>query len=315
MDRLEAMSVLVASIEEGSFSAAGRKLGMPLPTISRKVAELEAHLKTQLLIRSTRKLVLTEAGAKYLAACRQILEQVDEAEAQAAGEYSAPRGELTLTAPIVFGRLHVLPVASDFLAQFPEINVRMTLSDRNVNLLDDNIDMAVRVGALPDSSMVATRIGAIRRVVCASPGYLAAHGTPIRPEDLDAHTCVTFAAISAGSPWTFAPKGAGRPRAARPLARLWINTAEAAVDAAVAGLGVTNVLSYQAADAVRQGKLKIVLEDYEPDPVPVHLLHASQSLLPLKMRRFLDFAAPRLRIRLDADGDSLRRDAAGAKRP
>ena len=159
MDRLEAMTMLAAAADSGSFSAASRKLGIPLPTLSRKVAELEKHLNTRLFLRSTRKLALTEAGATYLRACTRILELVGDAEAEASGEFSTPRGELTIAAPIVFGRLHVVPVVSDFLAQFPEINVRMTLSDRNVNLLEDHVDMAARVGALPDSSMIATRRG------------------------------------------------------------------------------------------------------------------------------------------------------------
>src|SRR5262245_21980517 len=176
MDRLDAMSLLVASVEEGSFSAAGRKLGVPLPTISRKIGELEAHLKTRLLVRSTRNLALTEAGIAYVAACKRILEEINDAENRATGEYITPRGELTLTAPIVFGRLHVLPVVNEFLNRFDEINVRMILSDRNANLVDDQIDVAVRIGELPDSTLTATRVGSIRRVVCGSPAYLAAHG-------------------------------------------------------------------------------------------------------------------------------------------
>jgi len=189
MDRLEAMSLLIAAVEAGSFSAASRKLGVPLPTISRKVAELEGHLGTRILLRSTRKLTLTDAGMNYLAACKRILEQVSEAETEAAGEYSAPKGELVITAPIVFGRLHVVPLVNDFLISFPEINVRMMLADRSVNLLDDHIDMAVRIGALADSSMVATRVGSVRRIVCGSPGYFASHGTPRTPDDLAQLTC------------------------------------------------------------------------------------------------------------------------------
>lgn len=301
MDRLEAMTLLVASVETGSFSAAGRKLGMPLPTISRKVADLEARLKTRLLVRSTRKLALTEAGVAYVAACKRIIELVDEAEAQATGEYNVPRGELTITAPIVFGRLHVLPVVNDFLAHFREINVRMALSDRNVNLVDDHIDMAVRIGELPDSTMMATKVGSVRRVICGSPDYLATHGTPKTPEDLVDHLSVMFSVFAAGQSWTFTPKGKGAANVARPLCRLKINTAEAAIDAAIAGVGLTNVLSYQAARAVSAGKLVIVLQDYEPPPMPVHLIHAGQGLLPLKMRCFLEFAAPRLRKSLAAD--------------
>jgi len=302
MDRLEAMSMLVASVEEGSFSAAGRKLGVPLPTVSRKVADLEAHLKTRLLVRSTRKLALTEAGIAYVAACRRILEEIYTAETRASGEYSVPRGELTITAPIVFGRIHILPVVSEFLRRFDEINVRMTLSDRNVNLVDDHIDMAVRIGDLPDSGLLATKVGAIRRVVCGSPAYFAAHGTPRAPDDLAGHTCVMFA-IGPETSWTF--QHGKQARLVRPPCRLHINTAEAAIDAAIGGLGVTNVLSYQVARAVEAGKLQIVLEEFEPPPIPVHLLHAHQGLLPLKMRRFLDFAAPRIRKSLLASQQQL----------
>jgi DNA-binding transcriptional LysR family regulator len=297
MDRLEAMAVLVATVETGSFSAASRKLGTPLPTISRKVADLEAHLGTRLLVRSTRRLALTDAGADYVAACKRILEQVADAEVAASGEYQAPRGELIVTAPLAFGRLHVLPVVSDFLARFPEINVRMILSDRNVNLVDDHVDMAVRIGDLPDSSMIATRVGEVRRVVCGSPAYFTAHGVPATPDDLGAHACATFARVTGESAWTFPARGRTRFRAA-PHCRLHVDTAEAAVDAAVAGVGVTRVLSYQAASAVAAGTLQIVLKEFEPAPMPVSLVHAGQGLLPLKMRGFLDFAVPRLRAAL-----------------
>jgi DNA-binding transcriptional LysR family regulator len=294
MDRLEAMAILVASAEEGGFTAAGRKLGIPLPTVSRKVGELENRLKTKLFIRSTRKLILTEAGASYVAACKRILEYVGEAEAEAVGEYNVPRGELTLSAPIVFGRLHVVPVVSEFLSQFAEIQVRMTLSDRNVNLLDEHIDMAVRVGELPDSTLITTRVGSVRRIVCGSPGYFAKHGIPKTPDELTKHQCVTFSAMAAGMSWIF-NSSRRKSRLVTPQCRLHISTAEAAIDAAIKGLGVTNVLSYQVAQAVAEKKLKIVLQDFEPPPIPVHLIDAQQGLLPLKMRRFLDYAAPRIR--------------------
>jgi DNA-binding transcriptional LysR family regulator len=300
VDRLDAMSVLVAAVETGSLSAASRKLRTPLPTVSRKVSELEAHLGTRLLIRSTRRLALTDAGAGYVAACRRILEQVGEAERAAAGEYSAPRGELIVTAPVAFGRLHVLPVVGDFLAAVPEIDVRLVLADRNVRLIDDDIDMAVRIGPLPDSRMVATRVGFVRRVVCGSAAYFAAHGTPRVPEDLSHLACVTFDAMTSAAEWPF-PTARGKPDRPVPVrSRLSVNTAEAAIDAAIAGVGVTRVLSYQAAQAVQDGRLQIVLAAFEPAPLPVHLLHAAQGSLPLKMRGFLDFAAPRLRHALTA---------------
>ena len=178
MDRLEAMAVLLAVIDTGSLSAAGRRLGMPLTTVSRKIANLEARLGTRLLTRSSRRASPTEAGRAYAAACRRILEAVGEAERAAAGEYRAPRGSLAITAPIVFGRLHVLPVAAEFLETYPEIDLRMILADRVVDLLEDQVDVAVRIGELPDSRLVATRIGAIRRIVCAAPAYLAVRGTP-----------------------------------------------------------------------------------------------------------------------------------------
>lgn len=295
MDRLDAMEVLLAVVETGSFSAASRRMGMPLPTVSRKVSELEAHLNTRLLIRSTRKLNLTDAGADYVASARRILDEVGEAERTAAGEYTAPRGELVVTAPIVFGRLHVLPVITEFLMHYSEIDVRLALSDRNAHLIDDHIDVAVRIGALPDSTLRATRVGHVRRIVCASPGFLARHGEPKNLGDLSGLACITFDMLGARSEWRFMPSGSKNEQTVPIRSRLVVNTAEAAIDAAIAGLGVTRVLSYQATDALAQGQLQIVLSDCEPSPLPVSLLHAGQGLQPLKMRSFIDFAAPRLR--------------------
>ncbi|WP_321785132.1 LysR family transcriptional regulator [Paraburkholderia sp. J94] len=306
MDRLDAMSVLVAVVEAGSLSAAARRLGMPLATVSRKVNELEAHLRTRLLTRTTRQLALTEAGASYVAACRRILEEVGEAERAATGEYAQPKGELALTAPVVFGRLHVLPVVTEFLAQYPEIDVRLSLADRVVNLMEERVDAAVRIGALPDSALVAVGVGAIRRVVCASPAYLLAHGVPRQPRDLAAHQCVTFEGVE-GRTWTFRDgKEPSRDAAKNALvpqpvtSRLAVNTAEAAIDAALQGVGVTRVLSYQVAQAVREGRLDLLLEAHEPAPWPVSLVHGGQTPLPLKLRAFLDFATPRLRARIEA---------------
>jgi DNA-binding transcriptional LysR family regulator len=314
VDRLEAMSFLVASAEAGSFSAAGRLLGVPLPTISRKIGELEMLLNAQLLVRSTRRLSLTEAGATYISACKRILEQVEEAQSQAAGEFTLPRGTLTMTAPIVFGRLHIVPIVDEFLAKFAQINIQLTLSDTTLNLIDEHIDVAVRIGDLPDSSMVAMKVGEIRRVVCGSPAYFAAHGTPRTPDDLTEHMCVTFTAIASGTTWVFNPKGGKKTKGVRPLCRLRINTAEAAIDAAVAGVGVTNVLSYQVAKAVAEGKLRLILRDYEPDPIPVHLVHGGQTLVPLKTRRFIEFATPRLRKSLTSELVKLGGQTAKAKR-
>jgi DNA-binding transcriptional LysR family regulator len=298
MDRLEAMNILVSVVETGSFTAAGKRLGMPLPTVSRKLAELESHLGTRLLARSTRRLNLTEAGTGYVDACRRILEEINDAERKASGEYVSPKGELVLTAPVVFGRLHVLPVVAAFLATYPEIDVRLVLSDRNTQLLDDHIDLAVRIGALPDSSMIAVQVGSVRWVVCASPEYLAGHEIPKQPADLSRLSCITFDVLGSTAAWSFANKTGRGERAVPVQSRLTVNTAEAALDAAMAGVGVTRVLSYQAAQAIKDGKLRLVLEPFEPPSVPVSLLHTAQGLLPLKTRSFIDFAAPRLRANL-----------------
>lgn len=297
MDRIGAMKVLLVAVETRSLSAAARRLGMPLATVSRKVADLEAHLRTRLLIRSSRQLVLTDAGRAFVEASRVILEQLDEAERAAAGEYSAPRGELTVTAPVVFGRLHVLPVVVEFLKAYPEINLRLSLSDRQVNLVEDHIDVAVRIGNLPDSNMVATKVGSIRRAAYASPAYLARHGTPQNPEDLTGHDCITFEGFASPAVWTFMRS---RKEIAVPVrSRLSVTTAEAAVDAAVAELGVTRILSYQAARAMAAGDLQVVLEAFEPSQWPVSVMHIAQGPAPLKLRAFLDFAVPKLRERME----------------
>lgn len=301
MDRLEAMTVFVATVDGGSLSAAGRQLGMPLATVSRKLSELEAHLRARLLIRSTRALTLTDAGRDYLTSCRRVLEELGEAERRAAGEYSEPRGELAITAPLVFGRMHVLPVVAEFLRAYPQVSVRLLQGDRVVNLGEEPVDLAARIGPVPDSRLVATAVGATRRVVCASPAYLAEHGRPVTPDDLVRHACISFDALDGPDRWHFQPAGGGDLRVAvHP--RLTVNTAEAAVEAAVAGVGLTRVLCYQAMAAFRDGRLQAVLDAYESAPVPISLLFDAQRRLPLKLRAFVDFATPRLRARLAPTG-------------
>ena len=296
MDRFESMSVLTTVADAGSLSAASRQLGMPLATVSRKVSDLEAHLGTKLFNRASRRLVLTEAGRSYVAACKRILEEVGEAERAAAGEFSAPRGDLVVTAPVVFGRIHVLPIVAEFLAAYPQIDMRLMLSDQIANLFEEAIDLAVRIGDLADSSLIAVRVGTIRHVVCSSPAYFAARGTPQNPRDLSAHDCITCEPLTASDRWSFA---LGTSRAVVPIhSRLIMNTAEAAIDAAIAGLGITRVLSYQIAAAIEAKRLAIALAAFEPTPWPVSLVYRGGPLLPLKLRAFLDFAAPRLRARL-----------------
>lgn len=307
MDRFEAMSILIATVEAGSFSAASRKLSVPLPTVSRKLAALEEHLGVRLLIRSTRSLTLTDAGLTYLESCKQILDQVSEAERSASGEYSTPRGELVITAPVVFGRLHLLPIINEFLASFPQINTRLILSDKTMHLVDEHIDAAVRVGRLPDSNMVAIQVGTVCRVVCASPEYLASHGKPTHPSQLIEHSCVNFEGLPSGPMWSFSQASTPTdPLTAMVKPRLSVNTAEAAIDAAIANVGLTHVLSYQIAHAVEQQKLRLVLREFEPTPIPVNLVHAGQIPLPVKTRSFFDFVVPRLRAVLLGDKDRLR---------
>jgi DNA-binding transcriptional LysR family regulator len=295
MNRLESMAILVAVVDSGSLSSAARQLGMPLTTVSRKLAELEAHLKTRLLHRTTRQLTLTETGRSYVCACRRILDEVGEAERAATGEFVSPKGELVVTAPVVFGRLHVVPVVAEFLHHYPEIDVRLVLTDRVVHLMDEHADVAVRIGELPDSTLMATRVGSVRRVVCGSPDYLASHGVPARPRDLDTHRCITFEVLASMRAWVF---GSGQSERAVPIrSRLTVNTAEAAIAAAMLGVGLIRVLSYQVADAVRDNALRVVLERFESAPLPISLVHKGQAPLPLKLRAFLDFAMPRLRAR------------------
>ena len=296
MDRIDAMSTLVAAVDAGSLSGASRALGKPLATVSRKVSDLEAHLGTQLLVRSSRRLALTEAGQAFLASARRILEDLDEAERAASGEYRTPRGHLHITAPIMFGRLHVEPVVLDFLKAYPDITVRLTLADTLMNLVDDHVDLAVRVGRLPDSRLKALRLGEIGWVTCASPDYLARQGEPDSPDALTDHDCVMFEGLYSTASWTFGRGSEAKDISIRP--RLSVNSADAAISAALRGAGVTRVLSYQVAEPVARGDLKLILRPFEPEALPVHLLHAGQSLAPLKLRAFLDFAGPRLKASL-----------------
>jgi DNA-binding transcriptional LysR family regulator len=301
MDRLEAMSVIVAVVETGSFSAASRRLGTPVATISRKVAELEMRLKAELFQRSSRRMTLTDAGRDYVEACKRIIEQVDDAERRVSGEYESPRGDLAVTTPWGLGHTHLLPLAVEFLAAFPEIGLRLLLTDRVVDTVEENVDVAVRVGNLPESSMIATRIGSIRHVVCASPAYLAARGRPQVPEQLREHDCIAIGDVATPNAWKF--HEGNRARLVPIRSRLCVNTSEAAVLAAIAGAGVTRVMSYKMDMARRAGSLELVLEGFEPEPFPVHIVYAPRKPVPLKLRVFLNWVTPRLKARLAFDRD------------
>jgi DNA-binding transcriptional LysR family regulator len=302
MDRFEGMRILAAVAAHGSLSAAGRALHMPLTSVSRKVSDLEARLGARLVNRTTRKLGFTEAGQAYLDAALRILEQVDEAERQARGEFVTPKGTLVMTAPVMFGRLHVLPLLADFLSANPSIDVKLILNDRNIDLMENHVDMAVRIGALPDSTMVATRVGQVSMVTCASPELLRRYPAPLSPGDLARLPCIALDTPMPEHAWAFHDPNRHRAVEVRVVPRLTVTTTDAALDAAVRGMGLCRLLEYQAAEAVRREELVLVLREFEQPAVPISLLHASGERMPLKMRSFLDFAGPRLRHELRAFG-------------
>lgn len=293
MDRFDALRTLLAAVDGGSLSAASRALGMPLPTVSRKVSELEAHLGTQLLVRTPRKLMLTDAGQGFVPSARRILRELEEAERAASGEYREPLGELLVTAPVAFGKLHVLPIVLEFLRVYPKVDVQLLMSDAIIDLVENHVDVALRIGRLPDSGLIALRVGEVRWITVASPDYLAARGMPVTPGGLIGHDCLTFEGIQGARTWEFADGPDSGPVSVRP--RLGVNTAEALIEAASAGLGIAQMTSYQAAAALRDGRLVEILKPYVEPPIPVHLVHTGPQLLPLKLRAFLDFASPRLK--------------------
>lgn len=297
MDRFDAMSVLLAVVEEGSISAGARRIGAPLATVSRRVSDLERHLGTQLLVRTSRRIALTDGGRAFVEATRHILEQLEEAERTAAGEYSEPRGELAITAPVVFGRRHVLPLATEFLSLHPKIDLRLSLLDRHVNFVDEHLDAGIRLGHLEDSALVATGVGSVRRVICASPAYLARRGTPRLPTDLAAHDGISFRSFSTSPGWSYRNDNLAL---VEPRPRIALNSAEAAIDAAVAGLGIVRLLSYQIADELRYGTLIPLLDEFAPEPIPIQLVYPGQGMLPVKVRAFIDWIVPRLRARVQA---------------
>jgi DNA-binding transcriptional LysR family regulator len=298
VDRLEAMTMLLMAVEKGSLSAAARDLQIPVPTLTRKVGELEAQLGTRLLTRTTRKLTLTDAGLAYVSAARHILALVKEQEREATGEFITPRGDLVVTSPVTLGRTHVVPEIIDFLAEFPDINIKLMQSDRNVNLVDAHVDLAVRIGHLPDSGMIATRVGSMRIVMCASPAFLESHPAPAHPDALADLPTIVFNGPMLSPGWRFRLPDTGDFTTIAVNPRLLVSAPDAAAHAAIRGVGITQLLHYHIADAVEAGTLRIIMTEYECEPVPIHLVHVSRNLMPLKLRRFIDFAVPRLRASL-----------------
>jgi DNA-binding transcriptional LysR family regulator len=306
MDRFDELQAFVTTADAGSLSAAARKLGRSAPSVTRAVASLETRVGAVLLRRTTRALRLTEAGERYLAVARRVLADLAEAETTTNASVASPRGLLTLTAPLTFGTLHVRPVLAAYLARYPEVRASLLLLDRVVNVIDEGVDVAVRIAHLPDSALVATPVGEVRRVVCASPAYLAAHGTPRDPAELGGHRCIAFTSLMPGDVWTFAGSAGGRLRQVRVQPVMAVNVAEAAIGAAVDGLGVTCALSYQVARALRDGTLVALLEPFAPAPLPVHLVYPAASASTAKVRAFLDIATPALRVALGTAAGSRR---------
>jgi DNA-binding transcriptional LysR family regulator len=293
MDRLHHMSVFVAVAEAESFAAAGRRLGMSPPAVTRAVSALEKRLGVRLLTRSTRLVRITEAGERYLEDCRRIIADADEADESVAGLNAAPRGHLSVTAPVLFGRLYVMPGIVEYLRRYPDVTARALFLDRVVNLVDEGLEVAVRIGDLPDSSLKAVRVGQVRRIVCAAPGYLAARGTPDHPEQLTQHTIISASGVTPSAEWRF--QDAGRPLQVRLQPRLVVTTNDGAIAATTAGLGITRLLSYQLARQLAAGDLETILSDFELPPLPVHVVHREGRQSSAKVRAFVDLLVARLR--------------------
>lgn len=292
MDRLHQMNVFVAVAEEEGFAAGARRLQMSPPAVTRAVAALEERLGVKLFNRTTRHVRATDAGVTYLADARIILAAADNADQAAAGINADPRGHLAVTAPSLFGRMFVIPGIIDYLQRHPGTQVSAIFLDRVVNLLEEGLDVGVRIGELPDSSMRAIPVGSVRLVVCAAAAYLKEHEPPQRPEDLREHPMIASSAGSNFHDWRFAAASV-RPLRIEP--RLTVTTNDAAIEAVIRGFGITRLLSYQVAPFVASGELKILLRDYEPPPRPIHILHREGRFAAARIRTFVDLLAQRLR--------------------
>lgn len=293
-DRLDALTVFVAVAEQQSFAEAARHLSRSPASVTRAVAALEERLQTRLFNRTTRSVALTDAGTRYLEACRRLLAAYDELEMVNLGDRVQPRGWISVTASTMFGRLHVLPLVRSFLSEYPQVDVRLLLLDRVVSLVDEGLDLGVRIGQLPDSALRSVRVGQVQRVICASPQYIARHGVPATPRDIESHSVVACTAVTpVPDRWSFHRPGGIMSVGVTP--RLVVNTTAAAVDAAVDNLGLTCVLSYQMEPHAAAGRLQTVLVEYEPPPVPIHIIHSEGRHLSPKVRLFLDHVAEGLR--------------------
>lgn len=291
MDRLEAMKMLLAVVDAGSISAGSRKLNAPLPSVSRKVAELERHLGASLVVRTSRNLQLTDAGREYVEAARKIMADLEEAERRASGEYQTPRGTLTITMPVEFGARYVMPIALSYMEKYPEVSLNLLSLDRTVHLVEEQVDIAIRLGDLADSSLYAVKAGEFRLLTCASPAYLQRRGVPEHPSDLADHDGIFFNKRTFF--WTFDVDG--NSVEAVPRTRLEVNTAANCVAAAIGGAGIARLFDYQVPDELASGALVPVLEAFDQRPRPIHIVYSRQGQLTLKVRSFVDWALPHLR--------------------
>lgn len=291
MDHLDSLKVFVAVAEARGLAPAARQLKVSAPVVTRAIAALEQRLGTQLIQRNTRGMRLTDIGERFLGDCRRILSDLADAEASASGAHAVPQGTLSITAPSMFGQLHIAPIAFDFLAIYPKVTVRGVFVNRIVHLMDEGFDAAVRIARLPDSGLTAVRVGSMRRVVVASPAYLAERGEPRSPADLIRHDAIGFSQSDVVEPWLF---GSTRD-ATQPRVRFATNASEVAIAAAVRGHGLARALRYQVDADVGAGRLQIVLSEFEPEPTPVHLVHVAGRMARASLRAFIDFAVQRLR--------------------
>jgi DNA-binding transcriptional LysR family regulator len=293
MDRFHSIQVFVKVADCEGFAAAARDLTMSPPAVTRAIAMLEDRLGTRLFVRTTRSVRLTESGERFLQDARRILLELEEAEEAAVGSHAAPRGGLRITAPVLFGRMFVTPILGDFLDLYPLVNARTLFVDRVVNLMDEGLDVAIRIGDLPDSSLIAVRAGTVRRVMFASPEYVKEHGMPQRPEDLSKHRLIQSLAMGASSEWPFQENG--KPFSIRAEPRLRMNTNDAVIELAVRGWGLSRLLSYQIAPDLAEGRLQTVLDEFELPPLPIHVVHQEGRMVSAKVRAFVDYMAERLR--------------------
>ena len=298
MDRLQLINIFLTVVDTGGFAGAARKLDVSPPAITRAINELEAHLCVRLLTRTTRVVRVTEAGAIFADDCRLILEQLAKADEAVGGLHTAPRGRLTITAPVAFGALYVTPVVTEYLSLYPEVNVSCWFMDRLVNLLDEGVDIAVRIGELPDSSMQAIRVGKIHLRVYASPAYLDKHGSPASPDELQNHVIIAASGVTSTSEWRFSIAGSASVVKLHP--RMVTTTGDTAIAAALTGFGLIKVLAYKVATHVGDGRLRPVLSEFEPPALPVHVLHREGRHASQKARNFIDLTVERLRTRLAA---------------